>query len=310
MTKEPQNVLICYRYKKKIGVLNMNNVRNLLMVLLLVTMLAGCGSSESAKRTETTKKTEAAQSTELRNSGNDAAGGVAEDQGKQVEISESDKFLPYNEFGLEYNADSKELLFDGELVRCFDDTYYIDEEIAGVTFFNEKGKVDVQAVHDIKANHKEDGSIDPAGKLFGLKKLSKEEFDGRDVSALNAKIQTIAEAGNPLSSQEKKEIYEEYKDFGVTYDADKDEVSYNGKKVRYLIDVMSSNGKNLKEGDFKGSVRNFSCGDGEIDIYTERDYSKLDTQGNGTLQNVKACTQEEFDANTVEYNIDWKGKAN
>ena len=74
--------------------------------------------------------------------------------------------------------------------------------------------------------------------------------------------------------------------------------------------LMYSNGKNLKDGDFEGSVRNMSCGDGEIDIYTERDYSKPDAQGNGTLQNLKACTQEEFYANTVEYNTDWKGKAN
>ncbi len=46
-------------------------------------------------------------------------------------------------------------------------------------------------------------------------------------------------------------------------------------------------------------------GEGEVDVYTVRDYGKPDADGNGTLTDIKAYSQEEFDARTKnEYEND------
>ena len=63
------------------------------------------------------------------------------------------------------------------------------------------------------------------------------------------------------------------------------------------MDILTSNGEDLSSGKFHGSIRTLN-GNGTVDIYTVRDFDKLNSEGNGTLIDVKAYSQEEFDEHT------------
>lgn len=68
-------------------------------------------------------------------------------------------------------------------------------ETAGIDFLNESGTVDVYAVRDLESFSKAaDGSVDPAGKLIGLKEFTQQEFDARDIEALKNST-SVAMAG-------------------------------------------------------------------------------------------------------------------
>ena len=93
-------------------------------------------------------------------------------------------------------------------------------------------------------------------------------------------------------------LVEEYKAFGLTYDADNDQLFFNGEKVRYFQDVLTSNGEDLTSGKFKGEMRTLESGTGAVDIYSIRDYSRLDSEKHGTLTGIKKFSQKEFDEHT------------
>jgi len=90
----------------------------------------------------------------------------------------------------------------------------------------------------------------------------------------------------------------EYEAFGVTYDIKNDQWYFNGEKVRFFRDVLTSNGEELTSGKFKGAIRTLGSADGTIDIYTVRDFAHPDTSGNGTLTGVEKFSQAEFDEHT------------
>ena len=162
----------------------------------------------------------------------------------------------YEPFGLTYDAQKNELWYKQKLVRWFEDYYPIDSQgQAGIDFFNEKGVVDIYALRDLKnITPHLDGSYDPSGKLIGLKEFSPEEFAARDIEAITCPSTGEAIAGDPPSLQEMKEIAAEYKPFGVTYDAVSGQWYYQGKKVRYFLDILTSNGKELEGGEFEGDI--------------------------------------------------------
>lgn len=97
-----------------------------------------------------------------------------------------------------YDAVKDELTYNGNLVRWFEDYYPIgNNETAGIDFLNENGTVDVYAVRDLESFSKAaDGSVDPAGKLIGLKEFTQQEFDARDIEALKT--------AHPLLWQERR----------------------------------------------------------------------------------------------------------
>ena len=70
---------------------------------------------------------------------------------------------------------------------------------------------------------------------------------------------------------------------------DQDCFYYNGKLVREFIDILSSNGEDLDRGKFKGSFRQMNNldGKGEIDIKAIRDYTKLNSEGEGELIGIE-----------------------
>ncbi len=82
-------------------------------------------------------------------------------------------------------------------------------------------------------------------------------------------------------------------------DASIDQWYFNGDKVRFFQDVLTSNGESLTGGNFHGAIRSSWNADGTIDIYTVRDFTNLNTSGNGTLTGVKRCSQAEFNEHTL-----------
>ena len=216
------------------------------------------------------------------------------------DVSYEELFKPYEQFGLTYDSGKNELKFNGKTVRWFEDYYTVEDGVqAGNDFFNEKGVVDVYAVRDLTSIvRSEDGSFDPSGKLVGVKEFSAEEFAARDIEAIKNPPPAVAIAGDPPSAKEVENMAKEYEAFGVTYDAKNDQWYFNGEKVRFFRDVLTSNGEGLTSGKFKGAIRTLGSADGTIDIYTVRDFAHPDASGNGTLTGIEKYSQAEFDEHT------------
>ena len=226
----------------------------------------------------------------------------AEGNGSSAEISYEELFKPYAQFGLTYDASKNELTYNGKAVRWFEDYYTVEDGVqVGNDFFNENGVVDVYAVRDLtNIARAQDGSFDPGGTLIGIKEFSAEEFAARDIEAMKSLPPAAVTAGEALTEDELGETAKEYEAFGVTYDARSDQWYFNGEKVRFFRDVLTSNGEGLTSGKFKGSIRALGSGDGTIDIYTVRDFDRPDAFGNGTLTGVEKYSQGEFDEHTRE----------
>ena len=153
--------------------------------------------------------------------------------------------------------------------------------------------VDVYAVRDrgglVRA---EDGSYDPAGTLTGVEAFSEEAFAARDVEALRNPAPVTAVAGDGEGSKEELDaIAEGYAPFGVTYDAGADQWYFNGEKVCFFRDVLTSNGKSLTGGGFRGAMRLLSSAEGTVRIETIRDFAHPDSQGYGTLTGIQVMEE-------------------
>lgn len=228
----------------------------------------------------------------------------AESDGVATKVSYEELFKPYEQFGLIYDSGKKELQYQGKTVRWFEDYYTTsDGSQAGNDFFNENGVVDVYAVRDFTSIvRSEDGSFDPSGKLVGVKEFSEAEFAARDIEAIKNPPSIVAIAGDPPSAKELEDMAKEYEAFGVTYDIKNDQWYFNGEKVRFFRDVLTSNGEGLTSGRFKGTIRTLGSADGTVDIYTVRDFAHLDASGNGTLTGIEKFSQSEFDEHTKSSN--------
>ena len=261
--------------------------------ILLIISLAGCGATP--------------QNTEGQNERAGEAAGLSSDAVKASGSSSNDQshtrkeklYAPYEEFGMHYDAEKNELTYHGKLVRWFEDFYSLgNKEMAGLNFLNENGTVDVYAVRDLENTSKSaDGSADLSGTLIGLKEFSQQEFDARDIEAYK-NAQSATSEGKLRSAEETAKLVEEYKAWGLSYDAGNDQLFFNGEKVRYFQDVLTSNGEGLTSGKFKGEMRTLGNGTGTVDIYSIRDYSRLDSEKHGTLTGIEKFSQEEFDEHT------------
>lgn len=227
-------------------------------------------------------------------SGGDRSGSVA--------AYRKEAFKLYEAFGMTYNEAKDELSYNGKLVRWFEDYYSMgDNAQGGRDFFNENGVVDVYAVRDLSSFvTAPDGSIDPSGKLTDLKEFTKEEFEKRNVDEIKNPPSRSVIAGDLPSASDMEKLASEYKDFGVTYDAKTSQWFFNGEKVRFFRDIMTTNGESLTSGKFKGTTRTLVSESGTIDIYTIRDFNKPLADGSGTLTDVKKYSQQEFDEHTQD----------
>ncbi len=224
----------------------------------------------------------------------------AESDEGAAKVSYEELFKPYEQFGLIYDSGKKELQYQGKTVRWFEDYYTISDGIqVGNDFFNENGVVDVYAVRDFTSIVRTgDGSFDPSGKLVGVKEFSEAEFAARDIEAIKNPPSIVAMAGAPPSEKELEERAKEYEAFGVTYDIKNDQWYFEGEKVRFFWDVLTSNGEELTSGRFNGAIRTLGSADGTVDIYTVRDFAHPDASGNGALIGVEKYSQAEFDEHT------------
>lgn len=259
---------------------------------LLVGCLTGCGTAAASQLGAATPQ---ASDTSI-----EITVVCAESDGSVNHISYEELFKPYEPFGLTYDSGKKELQYQGKVVRWFEDYYTIsDGSQAGNDFFNEDGVVDVYAVRDFTSIvRSEDGSFDPSGKLVGVKEFSEAEFAARDIEAIKNPPIAVTMNGDPPSAKELEDMAKEYEAFGVTYDIKNDQWYFNGEKVRFFQDVLTSNGEDLTGGRFKGTIRTLGSADGTVDIYTVRDFARPDASGNGTLTGVEKYSQAEFDAHT------------
>ena len=265
--------------------------------MLLIGSLAGC-STASASQGGTSQL--GTTSPQVLDASNQITMTTEGDSTSSADISYEELFKPYEQFGLTYDSGKNELKFNGKTVRWFEDYYTVEDGVqAGNDFFNENGVVDVYAVRDLTSIvRSEDGSFDPAGKLIGVKEFSEAEFAARDVEAIKNPPSPVAIAGDPPSAKELEDMAKEYEAFGVTYDIKNDQWYFNGEKVRFFRDVLTSNGEGLTSGKFKGSMRLLGSADGTVDIYTVRDFAHPDTSGNGTLTGIEKYSQAEFDEHT------------
>ena len=209
----------------------------------------------------------------------------------------ADDFAVYAEYGIEYVEAERQLLFNGQRVRYFEDLYPVDGHCqAGMTFFDAEGTVDVKAERDLtKQKRREDGSYDPSGLLVNVLACSQQEFDARDLEPLLHPSTPSAMAGEPASPEELAAHYAVYEPYGLAYDKATDTLSYNGQTVRYFLDVLSSNGQALNSGKFQGIISNHWTDSGVIDVKAQRDYGQ---DGSGVLTGLAVYTPEEFAART------------
>ena len=259
---------------------------------LLVGCLTGCGTAAASQLGAAVPQT---SDTPVQI----AVANAESDEGAAI-VSYEELFKPYEQFGLIYDSGKKELQYQGKTVRWFEDYYTtFDGAQVGNDFFNENGVVDVYAVRDFTSIvRSEDGSFDPSGKLVGVKEFSEAEFASRDIEAIKNPPSIVAMAGAPPSEKDLEDRAKEYEAFGVTYDIKNDQWYFNGEKVRFFLDVLTSNGEDLTGGRFKGTIRTLGSADGTVDIYTVRDFAHPDASGNGTLTGIEKYSQAEFDEHT------------
>lgn len=266
---------------------------------MLVECLAGCSTAAASQGGTSQPGTASPPMTE---ESEQTIVAFAEGNGYHTEISYEELFKPYAQFGLTYDASKNELTYNGKAVRWFEDYYTVGNGMqAGNDFFNENGVVDVYAVRDLTSIVRaEDGSFDPSGKLTGVKEFSAEEFAARDIEAIKNPSPAVALTGDPPSAKELEDMAKEYEAFGVTYDIKNDQWYFNGEKVRFFRDVLTSNGEGVTSGKFKGSMRLLGSADGTVDIYTVRDFAHPDASRNGTLIGIEKYSQAEFDEHTQQ----------
>ena len=259
-------------------------------------------SGDAAHATEQTVSRDAAHATEL--SGPEQVAYAIEEDDFGEKIRE-ENLKSYEEFGMTYDPARDELWYQGKLVRWFEDYYPVDgkggEEKAGMDLFNENGVTDVYAVRDFgHIDRHADGSFDPSGTLVALKEFTQEEFAARDIDAIkNPPVtEAVASEGEPMSPEEAQAMAEDYAPFGVDYDAKAGQWYFKGEKVRYFLDILSSNGESMTGGKFQGVIRSFWNDDGTVDIYAVRDAGRQDKEGTGLLTAVEAYSQKEFEIHT------------
>lgn len=188
------------------------------------------------------------------------------------QLTKDEVISTYGSYGISFNADGK-MLYNGQTVRYFCDGVEVGDGIAShYVYLNQSGEVDVYTVREATANP--DGSVDPFGKLIGLRKATDEEFenlkmpyivgDGSEISATTVELSPVSEVSDRLSnemsllqkmqddmeesvaasskSQGKsfEEVFKKYSGLGITFVPSENgsigDVYYNGELVDGLVD--------------------------------------------------------------------------
>lgn len=196
------------------------------------------------------------------------------------------RFEPYAEYGLRCDPEGRTLMYQGQRVRSFKDSYSLDGGMCTIIEFTDsQGTVDLQTERDqTKLVRHADGSFSPEGWFTGIRALTKEESAERSESEWTP--QTSATSEDEMTLAEKRAFFTPYEAFGLSYYAANDALYYQGQRVRRFLDIRQSNGEPLNSGRFHGSITSIGYGDddqGEVDVEVIRDYDKPDANGDGAL---------------------------
>lgn len=194
----------------------------------------------------------------------DGGGELTLAEGDQLTLSPEDwqkYYAKYEPFGLSYDAVAKRLLYQGKIVRTFEDTYPVGEgTYAGTVVQFPDGEVDVYGVRDLSGDivRSADGSFDPSGRLTGLREATPVEYAAR-TREMNAP------SSMTLSQETWRAYYEPtYAPFGLQYDVRTGRLMYDGRVVRAFNDLIADG-----SGGMSGTSIQFD--DGDIDVFGERD---------------------------------------
>lgn len=114
-------------------------------------------------------------------------------------------------------------------------------------------------------------------------------------------LSATAEDGGAVTNVSCEEQFKPYAQFGLTYDASKNELQYNGKVVRWFEDyyTIDASGNGLWAG------QDFFNENGVVDVYAVRDFSSIVRADDGSfdpsgkLIGVKEFSAEEFAARDI-----------
>ncbi len=170
----------------------------------------------------------------------------------------------YGSFGISFSADGK-MLYNGQPVRYFCDGVEVGDGFATqYVYLNQSGEIDVYTVREATKNP--DGSVDPFGKLTGLRKATESEFENlktpfivTDEEATALTVEAVPGATNNLwlsthiietttavgSSEDRgqsfEDIFKKYQGLGITFKPSDNggmgSVYYNGE----LLDGFADN---------------------------------------------------------------------
>ena len=244
-------------------------ITNVLPTLFAVCCLAGCGTV-MAEVPKTSVPNEAAyessaQAVETNQELSDEER-AQEEKVRREEIAE--QYSIYNEFGLSYDKDKDRFLYDGNIVRYFNDAISEDSTNA---FFYEDGTVDLKPIRN------------SSGKLTGLEIASDKEFAERTKKndELKSQIQDsgIGEAGSfelgePDTSDDSLAGYSEY---GVSYNAETKRFMFDGKDIYFFYDSDGATYVNydVKNGVSVKVVRDKTKKIEKIDVMTDDEVKEL-----------------------------------
>lgn len=178
-------------------------------VLIGVCMLTGCAGNAAAS----------IQNGTLLSAMPVSDAGTTVKDSSTVEIPGSVDYSVYEAYGLDYDEKSGCYIYNGSIVRFFNDP------AAGASFTNFfTGTVDIEAKRDADNN------------LIGIEECSQEVYDRHtrkhsNVSA-GAKLDTIQDG----TGQSNGEWLKDYKDYGVSYSSQDGCWYYGSDKIKILVD--------------------------------------------------------------------------
>ncbi|WP_300751880.1 hypothetical protein [uncultured Oscillibacter sp.] len=139
-----------------------------------------------------------------------------------------------------------------------------------------------------------------AGCLTGCGPSAAARSGGPALTAAGECTSLAAQAGDSEAEAGPAERFRPYAPFGLRYDAEKDELRFDGQLVRWFEDYYPLSEDGAQAGN------DFFNEDGVVDVYAVRDRSGLARRADGsydpsgTLVGVEAFSEEAFAARDVE----------
>lgn len=191
---------------------------------------------------------------------------------KSEQLTNEEVIRIYGGYGISFNADGM-MLYNDQPVRYFCDGVEVGDGFASkYVYLNQLGKIDVYTVREAATNP--DGSVDPFGRLIGLRKATEEEFenlktpyvvgDGSEITATTVELSPVGEVSDKLAEAKTvlgqmcddlettvasgskaqgksfEEIFKKYSGLGISFvpsdNGGMGNVYYNGELMDGLVD--------------------------------------------------------------------------